>query len=110
MNVSCNNILLGEWSGVMNLTKILYHRQYKILLSSDAPSLDLDHLNTMGIWSHPVERHYLLTLQSNEDPNVDPVTFEKLFRKKTGLTSNEAKIEPEFGPLTLQNAVDRSWI
>lgn len=94
----------------MNLEKILHQHQYKILLSSDTPSLDLNDLNKMGIWSHPMDRHYLLTLRSNDDPNVDPKIFEKMFRETTGLTSNEAKIAPGFGPQTFQSAVDRPWV
>ncbi|MGY3702481.1 hypothetical protein [Leuconostoc gelidum] len=63
----------------------------------------------MGIWINPVDKHYLLTLKSGDDPNMDSVIFEKNFREKTGLTSDEAKIEAKYGPFTLQNAVDKPW-
>lgn len=94
----------------MKLKQVLHQRQYKIQLSSEVSVLDLKYLNAMGIWSHPMDRHYLLTLKSSEDPNVDPIIFEKIFREKTGLSSNEAKIESSYGPLTFQNAVDSSWV
>ncbi|KAA8324549.1 hypothetical protein FE407_08150 [Leuconostoc carnosum] len=93
----------------MKLTNILYRRQYKIQLSSSTPNLDLKSLDTMGIWINPTDKHYLLTLKSGDDPNVDFAIFEKNFREKTGLTSDEAKIEAKDGPLTLQNAVDTPW-
>jgi len=93
----------------MKLTNILYRRQYKIQLTASTPNLDLKALSTMGIWINPVDKHYLLTLKSGDDPNMDSVIFEKNFREKTGLTSDEAKIEAKYGPFTLQNAVDKPW-
>ena len=66
----------------MKLTNILYRRQYKIQLSSSTPNLDLKSLDTMGIWINPTDKHYLLTLKSGDDPNVDFAIFEKNLEKK----------------------------
>ncbi|MBZ6009996.1 hypothetical protein KIJ18_02905 [Leuconostoc gelidum subsp. aenigmaticum] len=86
-----------------------YYEVNKYSVSAPTPNLDLKALSTMGIWINPVDKHYLLTLKSGDDPNMDSVIFEKNFREKTGLTSDEAKIEAKYGPFTLQNAVDKPW-
>lgn len=94
----------------MKLSDVLYCRQYKIRLSSAMPELDLNSLKEFGIWIHPVEKQYILTLQSSDDPNKDPIVFERNFSKKTGLMSTEYEIEAKYGPMTFQGAVDDSWI
>lgn len=93
----------------MKLNDGLYRRQYKIILSSDIIRLDLCSLNSLGIWSNPKDKHYILTLKNNDDLYKDPVLFEKKFKEITGLGSNDFNLETKNGPLTLQGAVDSSW-
>lgn len=93
----------------MKWNDILHRRQYKICLSNTTQILNLNSLKHMGIWSNPTDYHYILTLKDNNDPNFDPVIFEKNFKEETGLNLDEFKIESSYGPLTLQSAVEFSW-
>ena len=93
----------------MKLNDVLYRRQYKIILSSDISNLDLSYLNSLGIWSNPKDKHYILTLKVNDSPYKDLIVFEKKFKEITGLDSKDFTIEIKNGPLTLQSAVDSSW-
>ena len=93
----------------MKLNDVLYRRQYKIVLSSDISSLDLSSLNSLGIWSNPKDKHYVLTLKNNDDPYKDPAVFEEKFKEITGLGSKDFNLETKNGQLTLQGAVDSSW-
>ncbi|WP_325845894.1 hypothetical protein [Enterococcus casseliflavus] len=65
----------------MKLNDVLYRRQYKIILSSDISNLDLLYLNSLGIWSNPKDKHYILTLKVNDSPYKDPIVFEKNLKK-----------------------------
>ncbi|EPH63163.1 hypothetical protein D932_02080 [Enterococcus casseliflavus 14-MB-W-14] len=94
----------------MKLNDILYRRQYKIILSSDISSLDLSSLNSLGIWSNPKDKHYILTLKNNDDFYKNPIVFEKKFKEITGLSSKDFNLEIKNGPLTLQGAADSSWL
>lgn len=93
----------------MGLNDVLYRRQYKIQTEPSVPPLDLKQLKTLGLWINPIKGHYVVTLTSDKDPNNDIATFTTNFKKITQLASTEFKIEPQFGPFTLQNAVDSPW-
>ncbi|PMD73766.1 hypothetical protein [Companilactobacillus nuruki] len=94
----------------MKLKDILYRRQYKIELLKDVPDLKIKDLKSLGIWSNPIDKHYILTLKTANDPNETPINFENDFKKLTGLSSEDFKIEAKYGPMTLQNASDSPWI
>lgn len=94
---------------VMDLKNILHQRQYKIVLSPESEALDLSKLQFMGIWSKLDSSHYLLTIKPQEDKFKDSFIFESKFREITGLSGEQANIEPRYGPLTFQRAVDSPW-
>lgn len=93
----------------MGINNVLHRRQYKIVIDDAISGLNLDMLGDLGIWSNPKNKHYLLTLRSNEDPNTDIGAFIKTFEKKTGLTSDDFTIQSQTGPLTLQRVVYDEW-
>lgn len=92
----------------MKLNNILHQRQYKIILLSEE-SLNLDKVQFMGIWSHTDNGHYLVTINPTENKLADPTTFENEFRTLTGLDTTKAQIEPRYGPMNFQRAVDSPW-
>ena len=63
----------------MGINNVLHRRQYKIVIDDTINGLNLDTLGNLGIWSNPKNKHYLVTLRSNEDPNTDIGTFIKAF-------------------------------
>lgn len=93
----------------MGLTNVLYRRQYKIQIETSVPALDLSKLSGLGLWINPLKRHYVVTITTSDDPNNDLETFITNFRRLTKLELKDFKIETQFGPFTLQNAVDSPW-